>query len=59
MSGFDEYAGYIGLRSFTRKLAVLFAAAVAVGVGVRLATRLRRWASLERPEPRNPYKRKR
>jgi hypothetical protein len=34
MSGFDEYAGYTGLRSFTRKLATLFVAAVIVGAGV-------------------------
>lgn len=39
MSGFDEYAGYIGLRSFTRKLAVLFVAAVILGVGVACLVR--------------------
>ena len=34
MSDFDEYAGYIGLRSFTRRLSALFVAAVIVGAGV-------------------------
>jgi hypothetical protein len=34
MSGFDEYAGYIGLSSFTRKLVALLVAAVIVGADV-------------------------